>query len=197
MRTLVSLAGSLLLALSLIFGLLPLLTARAEEAFVWTPLASAQFKPVSEPALTKVVIDRAYEPSPPARKGSSNVARPSLMTKPMARPPVLHTHTAHRLSGIATWYCNFDTSRGVWSRCMAIHPDRSRVADLYAAAGPALRAALGPSWRGRRVTVHSGVRSVTVVLSDWCACGGGHTIDLYRDAWDVLFPVRVPITITW
>jgi hypothetical protein len=40
-----------------------------------------------------------------------------------------------------------------------------------AAAGPALRDALGPGWRGRRVRVEAGGRAVVVRLSDWCACG--------------------------
>jgi hypothetical protein len=47
-----------------------------------------------------------------------------------------------------------------------------------AAAGPALRAALGSGWRGTRVSVCAGGRCVQAVLSDWCLCSGGRVIDL-------------------
>ena len=48
-----------------------------------------------------------------------------------------------------------------------------------AAAGPALRAMLGSHWRGQRVTVTAGGRSVVVLLDDWCACPR-RIIDLSR-----------------
>jgi expansin (peptidoglycan-binding protein) len=79
------------------------------------------------------------------------------------------------LGGKATWY---DDGAG-----------------LYAAAGPVLREALGgdPAFRGGRVTVRSGGRSVTVTLSDWCACGerGGvpTLLDLSADAFARLAPL--------
>lgn len=61
------------------------------------------------------------------------------------------------LEGIATWYR--------W------HPGE-------AAAGPGLRRFLGKSWRGSVVTVSRGSRSVTVRLTDWCACPGRRIVDL-------------------
>jgi hypothetical protein len=39
-----------------------------------------------------------------------------------------------------------------------------------AAAGPALRAALGPNWRGQTVEVWHKDKHVRVVLTDWCQC---------------------------
>ncbi len=54
------------------------------------------------------------------------------------------------IGGLATWY---DAPPG------------------QAAAGPDLRAALGPNWRGQIVTVSHDGRSVSVKLSDFCACG--------------------------
>lgn len=58
-----------------------------------------------------------------------------------------------------------------------------------AAAGPVLRDVLG-DWRGRYVTVEAGDRSVTVKLTDWCACGerGGipTLLDLSRSAFATL-----------
>jgi rare lipoprotein A (peptidoglycan hydrolase) len=68
------------------------------------------------------------------------------------------------VSGIASWF--------------ATGPD-----GLYAAAGPALRAMLGPKWRGRYVTVSAGARrSIRVRINDWCGCPGGRLIDLADEA---------------
>jgi len=40
-----------------------------------------------------------------------------------------------------------------------------------AAAGPALRSALGKDWRGRKVSVcEAGAGCISVTLSDWCQC---------------------------
>ena len=47
-----------------------------------------------------------------------------------------------------------------------------------AAAGPALRAFLGPHWRGMTVTVCSGGRCVRALLSDWCLCSSARVVDL-------------------
>lgn len=43
----------------------------------------------------------------------------------------------------------------------------------HAAAGPALRRALGPGWRGTTVTVCRGKQCADVILSDWCECYAG------------------------
>lgn len=76
---------------------------------------------------------------------------------PGARPAG-HPATTLLVAGWSTWY--------------AWRPGE-------AAAGPALRRALGPGWRGSIVTVcaHSQNLRVTcarVVLSDWCLCGSRH-----------------------
>ena len=73
-------------------------------------------------------------------------------------------------SGLATWY---DDGPG-----------------LYAAAGPDLRHG---DWRGSFVTVTSGSRSVTVQLTDWCACGDRNgrptLLDLSASAFRRLAPL--------
>jgi len=79
------------------------------------------------------------------------------------------------LTGLATWYR--------W------HPGQ-------AAAGPALRAALGSHWRSQSVRVCASV-CVTVTLSDYCACQ--RLIDLDSRSFVVLAPlsqgvVRVTVT---
>lgn len=77
---------------------------------------------------------------------------------------------AASLRGIATWYCLSGRSP-----CTAGHP----AGGSFAAAGPALRAFLGPDWRGSFVTVTAGARSVRVQLVDACLCPDGRVIDLY------------------
>jgi hypothetical protein len=101
------------------------------------------------------------------------------------------------VSGSATFYCNSDRSRTVLSKCHHSYPDRPGVADMYAAAGPAIRAALG-DWRGQYVTVsRAGHGSVTVRLVDWCACGSA-VIDLYADAmWKLGGSGRIRVTVSW
>ena len=78
--------------------------------------------------------------------------------------PPATTKPSRALTGRATWY--------------AYRPGQ-------AAAGPALRRALGKSWRGRTVTVN-GQR---VTLTDWCACGGGRIIDLDSRTFAALAPL--------
>ena len=77
------------------------------------------------------------------------LAGPPNPAVPVATPP--HHHST---AGEATWY-----GTGIPG---------------HAAAGPALRQALGASWRGRAVSIN-GIR---LLLTDWCACGGKHLIDL-------------------
>ena len=59
-----------------------------------------------------------------------------------------------------------------------------------AAAGPALRRLLGKDWRGQRVRVTAGDRSVVVALTDWCQCYRGEDreriIDLSRSSFAAL-----------
>ena len=91
------------------------------------------------------------------------------------------------LSGVATW---FRSPAGV------------------SAAGPALRRALGPGWRGTSVAVcvtgDGPARCVETVVSDWCACGdrpGGPTvIDLDDNAFADLAPLGagvLAVEVTW
>jgi hypothetical protein len=91
--------------------------------------------------------------------------------------------------GSASWYC------GHGSACTHGYMD-----GLYAAAGPALRAALGREWRGRRVHVASGLRGVDITLIDWCACPNGRLLDLFSDAFLRLAPLDrgvVKVTVSW
>jgi hypothetical protein len=96
--------------------------------------------------------------------------------------------TSHVLRGAASWYC-----RAGVSPCTFTHPDL-RGFDAYAAAGPRLRAAIGPGWRGTIVSV-DGIR---VKLIDWCQCYKGEPheklLDLY---YDVYARTGGSVTIRW
>lgn len=94
---------------------------------------------------------------------------------PMPRPeepkPVIEVAESVALRGQATWY---------------------RWREGEAAAGPALREALGPSWRGRTVKVCVEAACVSVRLTDFCQCHKGtdreRVIDLDRDSFARLAP---------
>ena len=68
---------------------------------------------------------------------------------------------------------------------------------MVAAACLKLRRAMGPGWRGDRITVTGNGRTVTVQLVDWCG-STDKLIDLY---WE---PMRrlggsgvLPVTVRW
>jgi hypothetical protein len=101
--------------------------------------------------------------------------------------------TGHVLRGPASWYCNRDASRAQLSACHYQYPD-TRAFNAYAAAGPKLRAAIGPNWRGRVVSVDG----IAVKLVDWCQCYKGQSneklLDLY---YDVFLRTGGQVTIRW
>jgi len=105
--------------------------------------------------------------------------RPATTTRPRTASPPRHS-----LRGVATW---FRSPAGV------------------SAAGPNLRATLGPGWRGMTVRVCAGDRCALTVLGDWCACGprpdGPTLIDLDDNVFARLAPlgrgVLREVTITW
>jgi len=68
------------------------------------------------------------------------------------------------LHGKASWYDTVPRGHG-----------------FAAAAGPALRRALGTSWRGKTVTVRANGRSIRVVVSDWCRCYKGTAMERLID----------------
>jgi hypothetical protein len=145
---------------------------RAGAQVAW--LSASEAPPIADPWLLS---------EPPAAER----ARPSLpATTPiaLARPST----PKHSISGRASWFCDAGTSP-----CSASHPDTSGF-DAYAAAGPRLRAAIGPDWRGSIVLV-DGIR---VKLIDWCQCYQGEPseklLDLYHD---VYLRTGSSVTIRW
>lgn len=114
----------------------------------------------------------------------ASLPAPIAATTPGVGPEPLSTGNAVQagaslapalLGGVATWYVDAKH-----------HPHGG----LYAAAGPSLRHG---EWRGSLVRVTSGGRSVTVRLTDFCACGDRNGIptilDLSADAFRKLAPL--------
>jgi hypothetical protein len=136
---------------------------------------------------------RAPRKQPPVSAGV--FVKPTPKPKPKPRQAAVYSGggTSHVLRGRASWYCNNNASRAQISACHYQYPDTGAY-NAYAAAGPRLRAALGPNWRGRVVSV-DGLR---VKLVDWCQCYQGQSqekiIDLY---YDVYLRAGGNVTIRW
>ena len=116
---------------------------------------------VSTPAPT---LHQPRTPSPVAASSSrgrphpATPVRESPVGSAAVQPALTKTGLSESMTGISSWY--------------------AYVAG-QAAAGPALRAALSPGWRGSRITVCAGA-CVPVVLTDACQCYGSRLIDLDR-----------------
>lgn len=167
---------------------------QALKPTVYMPVPESEFIPLPtmslatiEPLVRNIHVDPTPAPTPKPT--------PKPTQKPVQKQPIL---TGKSLVGIATWYCDPPISG-----CMKIHP----TGGYYAAAGPSLRKALGPNWRGTVLTVcgsskhHIAINCVFgVVLADWCACGDNHPIDLYSDVFKKIGPLylgRVKVIIKW
>jgi hypothetical protein len=150
--------------------------AGIEPAFP-TPLTDSAFAPVTVPSPT---TGRFAAPAAPATR-LADIPQPARAQPAVraAKPIVVEVKpvTTHVLSGPASWYC-----RAGVSPCTNTQPDLGGF-DAYAAAGPKLRAAIGPGWRGTIVYV-DGIR---VKLIDWCQCYRGEPqeklLDLYYDVY--------------
>lgn len=202
--------GARALVPALVLVLLGALSAPGAAKAPSTPevYEPALFTPVvlATPTVTAVPLQPLVttEPTEPPRATPT----PKPTPRPTPRPkPVVRPVTRGGVVGAATYYCNFTHVELKRSRCMAIHPDVGGD-QMYAAAGPALRVALGGNagsscpcpWRGRIVTVTAANgHAVKVILADWCACGAPHVIDLYGDPFAILakWGSVQPVRITW
>jgi hypothetical protein len=151
------------------------------------------------PFIPFVVSMPTAAPTASPRASETPTATPAAMPSPSAtprpRPPQITraTHrstasprTSHSVSGVATWYCWPNGHPA--SVCTHGYP----ASGAYAAAGPELRAALGPHYKGKMVWVNG----VTVRLVDFCACGGNHVIDVYHSTW-ITIPNPSRVTVRW
>ena len=165
----------------------------AADAIDLTPSAALS---ASRTTIERAIVEDGLAPVPtgrPAVRQPVNAAGVTIKAAPLPKA----VPTSHAVSGKASWYC-----RAGVSVCMAAHPDRAGVADMYGAAGPGLRRAMCGSessncWRGRTVMVNG----VPVVLADWCGCSSNSAsvklIDLYWDAWTRVPNVSGGVTIRW
>lgn len=131
------------------------------------------------------------EPSPTPIVGLHDYAAPlravpTPVPTPLPQRPKAAPTTAHTSSGSGARTIRGGDLRG-WATWYATGPG-----GLTAAAGPALRKAIGPGWRGSRVLVAraGSLRGIEVRLVDWCACGPRHgeptILDLSDEAFDAL-----------
>jgi hypothetical protein len=136
-----------------------------------TPTLPSRAGLSGQPERAKAVTPAPYPAGPVPGRITPSPSPIGMRPASVETPPPA-TPRGHVVSGVATY---FASPSGV------------------SAAGPALRAALGPGWRGTRVTVCAGVRCVVTVLGDWCACGprpGGPTvIDLDDNVFAALAPL--------
>ena len=142
---------------------------------------------IHDPWIAAATLEGAMPPVP----GSDPVIFPTATQKratQRAQTSSTAMATSHRMAGVASYYC-----RSGSSPCTAGYPDGARF-NAYAAAGPRLRAALGPNWRGRVILVDG----YAVKLIDWCQCYEGQSneklLDLY---YDVFARTGSSVTIRW
>jgi hypothetical protein len=158
--------------------------------------ADAVFRSFDLPEPTDMPVDHDYE----ARRYVAPTPSPTATPKPAksAKPKVVPAegHTArgsgvrtipnkrvHRnISGTATWHA---TGRD----------------GPFAAAGPLLRKAIGPGWRGNQVLVCLRARCIIVTLSDWCLCSHNRRlVDLSDEAFRALAPLSrgvLKVSVGW
>jgi len=154
------------------------------------PLASGQASISADPqprTLTPTTLRPAPSVTTPELRAPSpfgGSVAPSARPVPKAAPvptggsKAVPAASKTGISGTASW---FASPRGV------------------SAAGPALRTALGPGWRGRQVSVCAGPACITVVLGDWCACSR-RVIDLDDNQFARLAPLSrgvVEVSVRW
>lgn len=168
----IAFAVAVLVGIWVLYAQLP---SKAVEGHAWTPLPESQFRSFSVDAggeSRKAWNRVASTPSP------SILPRASVTPRPTVRP----TRTTHSIEGQATWFA----SLGSWD---------------YGAAGPKLRAAMGPHYLGRFIQVCANGRCVVVKLVTSCACSPDtRLVDLSLDAFSRLASPSlgiIPIEVSW
>jgi hypothetical protein len=122
------------------------------QDYAWTPLVTDAPRPTESPKAVPTATPRASEAPRGvlrAEKAPVAVAVPKPV-RPRRVPKKVLPVSGTSLGGLASWYAYVPGG---------------------AAAGPRLRNALGPHWRGMTVRACAGSgRCVSLVLSDWCQC---------------------------
>jgi hypothetical protein len=148
-----------------------------EEVFVYPrrmlPPVPPELAVYEPPAPSPTPIVGLHEYAAPLRVAPTASPKPDRASRSKSRPEATHTRAwsgrgTIRVRGYATWYATGPSG-------------------LFAAAGPTLRRALGPGWRGSRVLVCHSRACVEVKLIDWCACGARHGVPTVLDLSDEAF----------
>lgn len=185
-------AGALVLSLVVSHSSVALVPSSGRQDYAWTQVT---LRPTDAPGAPETPVP-ASTPTPRAVEAPRPTPRPEVTTRPhrvvvapRRSPKKVLPVSGTSISGLASWYCQ--PSRSI---CTSGYSSSG----MYAAAGPKLRAAIGRSWRGRRIVVcnHTTCRNLTLI--DWCQCHRGTSIekviDLYHAAWTSLeAPTRVVI----
>lgn len=142
----------------------------AGELAPMPPIDDDAFTPIDDAVVTPVPAppQAIVEPIPVVIPPPAPVV---VQPKPKAVVIATPKPTTRSIGGWASWYCSKEIPV-----CHYAYPPGSMVA---AACGK-LRAAIGPKWRGKYVTVATRTRHVRVRLVDWCG-STTKTIDLYRE----------------
>ena len=189
---------SLKTRIGLVVSLVFLFTAvtAGQEAKPIKPLPTEAFRRIELPEASVLIIP-TYPPTPtpspvPTKAPPRATPKPSpkVVTKVKLKVPKL---SGRMRSGVASYYCNKDSSRGKLSRCRVGYPDGKN--SYYAAIRKDLL-----FLRGRRIQVCEGRNCLWVKVID-CNCGrNANLIDLYGDAFAYFHPLTkgtFGVTIRW
>lgn len=157
----------------------------------WRPVEATETAVSASAGPVPVLVD-PWPLTTRAPRSQPRIAQPTPLVVPRGTAAPAPEVAGRSISGTASWYC-----RAGRSVCTTGYPDGPGF-DAFAAAGPALRRALGPDWRGRIVYV-DGIR---VKIVDWCQCSKGlareKLLDLYYDVMHRLGSEGVThVVVTW
>lgn len=172
---------------------------------------SAPIQPVSREYFSEVSLP-LVTPLPTILEGITNTvpsSRPKIKLAPsskvvvtpksvtLSKPVKKYVSTGHSAKGLASWYCSFNKPI-----CRVGYGPGTRSA----AAGPALRAAIGgsqssPAYRNKTVKVCGSTGCMNVKLVDWCQCyykkSNEKLIDLYKIVFDAVGASKGTVTVSW
>lgn len=173
------------------FLLLAQTTAGVEQRPIKS-IESGLFRPVAMPSILDTIKD--FEATNTPKPSKPPIIIPVNTPKTVDLATLKPKLTVNTLTGVASYYCNADSSRGPISRCHYKYPDGSN--SYYAA----IRKDLLNTLRGKTIQVCEGSKCLNVKIID-CNCGANaNLIDLYGDAFRYFHPLtkgKFKVTIKW
>ena len=202
------LAALVLAALTSMLGLLLAAQTVSVEAWHDSALPQGAFSVVTPRTAPDVAPSQSGAPhdltvtspsgSPRVGRGLASLPGPDALRRPIPSP-----RAVPRLAAVRPVAAVDRTVTGSGSESMTGTASWFDYVPGGAAAGPALRSALGSGWRGQVVRVcagFSGRACVTTVLNDYCQCYGTRLIDLDAADFQRLAPLSqglTEVTISW